>query len=217
MRRNAPRSRRGFTLVEVTLVAGLTMFLAVLLSSVWKNISLFTTDAVGRGQLMQEMDLAAASLSRDLAGSLPVLATSTFSNGKPDSGRWIAWQHPFNTELWLCYDGGTCPDGVPDPDWTHLTPNDTAIRYYLANDPDGDVATKILVRDTIVNSNVVSTFVVARSVNTNTVNGLGCMTVDEDAGFVRITLQFKYQQHVGSRYFGPEYLRTFTLEAKAPP
>ena len=105
MKRNAPRNRRGFTLAEVTLVAGLSVFLAVLLSSVWKNINLFTTDAVGRGQLMQEMDLAAASLSRDLAGSLPVLASSSFSDGKPDSGRWIDWQHPGNTELKLCYDG----------------------------------------------------------------------------------------------------------------
>ena len=113
----------------------------------WKNISLFTTDAVGRGQLMQEMDMAAASLSRDLAGSLPILATSsvasgTLGNGRPDSGRWIAWQHhyPFNDELWLCYDGGTCPDGVPDTDWSNTNPNDTVIRYHLADDPDEDVS-----------------------------------------------------------------------------
>ena len=212
MRKHVSRNRRGFTLVEVTLVAGLTVFLAVLLASVWKNINLFTTDAVGRGQLMQEMDLAAASLSRDLAGSLPVLATSTFSNGKLDSGRWIDWQHPYNTDLWLCYDGGTNPDGVPDSNWMHSNPNDTVIHYYLVVDPNQDALdsnhTNILVRDTIVNSSVVSTFHVARSVKS--------MTVDEDAGFVKITLQFKYQQHVGSNWFGLEYLRTFTLEAKAP-
>jgi hypothetical protein len=206
MRKHMPRSRRGFTLVEVTLVAGLTVFLAVLLSSVWKNINLFTTDAVGRGQLMQEMDLAAASLSRDLAGSLPVLATSTFSNGKQDSGRWIAWQHPSNTELKLCYDGRdgqTSPDGVAD--WTGTT--DTVIQYYLDVDPNPDVATKVLVRENI--SDLPPTkFIVARNLDN--------MTIDEDAGFARIKLEFRYQQRSGSRYFGPEYLRTFTLEAKAP-
>jgi hypothetical protein len=200
--------RRGFTLVEVTLVAALTVFLAVLLSSVWKNIGLFTTDAVGRGRLMQEMDLAAASFSRDLAGSAPVLATSTFGNGKPDSGRWVGWQHPGNTELWLCYDGGTCPNGTPD--WTGA--NDTVIRYYLADDPNPDVNQKtgILIRENR-SDNPPTSFIVAR--NLDRTNGL---IVDADGEFVKITLQFKYQQHSGSNYFGPEYVRAFTLEARAP-
>ena len=142
------RGRRGFTLVEVTLVTGLTVFLAVLLSSVWRNITLFTNDAVGRGQLMEEIDLATASLSRDLAGSLPIVATSSFAvgTGKPDSGRWIAWQHPGNTELWLAYDGVTCPNGLLDNNnWNNTT--DTVIRYYLTPDPDSDVQTQILVRE----------------------------------------------------------------------
>jgi prepilin-type N-terminal cleavage/methylation domain-containing protein len=140
MRRDLPRHRRGFTLIEVMLVAGLTVFLSVLLSSVWKNISLFTADAVGRGQLMQEMDLVAASFSRDLAGGLPYPANATYSNGKPDSGRWIAWQTNVDkNDLKLCYDGGSPPDGTAD--WTGAT--DTVIHYYLAADPDPDVITKI--------------------------------------------------------------------------
>jgi type II secretory pathway pseudopilin PulG len=199
-----PHNRRGFTLVEVMLVAGLTVFLAVLLSSVWRNISLFTTDAVGRGQLMQEMDLTASSFSRDLAGGLPLPANTSFSSGKPDSGRWIAWKtNTDKNELWLCYDGGSCPDG--EPDWSGVT--DTVICYRLVSDPDGDVATKILIREN--ESDVpASSFNVAR--------GISSMSVDADGDFAKITLQFKYQQRFGSRYFGPEYLRTLTLEAKVP-
>jgi hypothetical protein len=210
MKINTPRNRCGFTLAEVTLVTGLTVFLAVLLSSVWKNINLFTTDAVGRGQLMQEMDLAAAALSRDLAGSLPVLASSTFSgssDGKPDSGRWIAWLHPGNTELKLCYDGGTCPDGAAD--WTGTV--DTVIRYYLDPDPNTDITTKVLVRENACDLPPTK-FIVARNLDSMTVEA-GAGT---DAGFILITLQFKYQQRSGNKYFGPVYLRKYTLQARAP-
>jgi hypothetical protein len=207
MSRNMPR-RRGFTIIEVTLVAGLSVFLAVLLSSVWKNINLFTADAVGRGQLMQEMDMAAASLSRDLAGSLPILATAsvaggTLGDGKPDTGRWVAWQHPGDDELWLAYDSGSCPNGVFDGIWTSTM--DTVIRYHLDPDPDPNVTTKVLVRE---NRTDATSFTVARGVNS--------MTVEEDAGFAKIALQFKYQQRSGAKYFGPIYLRKFTLEARAP-
>jgi type II secretory pathway pseudopilin PulG len=203
MRKTIPHDRRGFTLVEITLVTGLTVFLAVLLSSVWKSINGFTTDAVGRGQLMQEMDLAVASLSRDLGGSVPILGSTSFGIGRPDEGRWVGWQHPTDVELWLCYDGGTCPDGAAD--WSGTT--DTVIRYYLAPDADTNVTTKVLVRE---NRSVLpyARFSVARNINS--------MTVNDDGGFVRIVLQFRYQQRSGATYFGPEYLRTFTLEAEAP-
>jgi hypothetical protein len=206
MRAIRSHNRRGFTLVEITVVTGLTVFLAVLLSSVWKNLNVFTTDAVGRGQLIQEMDMAAASLSRDLGGSLPIKASTSSVDAdsqRPDQGRWIGWQHPSNSELWLCFDAGACPDGAPD--WSGTT--DTVIRYFLVPDPDANATTQILVRE---NRNTSTQFVVARNVNG--------MTVDVDPGnnFARIALQFRYQRHSGARYFGPEYLRAFTLEARPP-
>lgn len=203
MRIANPHNRRGFTLVEITLVSGLTVFLAVLLSSMWRNINGFTADAVGRGQLVQEMDMAIASLSRDLSGSLPVLASSSFDNGRPDGGRWVGWDHPSNTELLLCYDGGACPNGVPD--WAGTT--DTVIHYYLVPDADTNVTTKVLVREN-ESTTPHTKFNVARNINS--------MTVDSDNGFARIALQFRYQQRSGPAYFGPEYLRTVTLEARAP-
>jgi type II secretory pathway pseudopilin PulG len=208
MTRHVSHSRRGFTLVEVTLVAMLTVFLAVLLSSVWKNISLFTTDALGRGQLMQEMDMAAASLSRDLAGTLPILATTTFSGAdqRPDANRWIEWKKEVGSggdELWLAYDASNTPNGSPD--WTGTT--DTVICYRLIDDPNTDVTTKILIRENKSELPATS-FIVARGVNS--------MTIEADGDYVKATLQFKFQRRSGSRYFGPEYLRTFSLEAKIP-
>jgi type II secretory pathway pseudopilin PulG len=209
MRRHVSHSR-GFTLVEVTLVAMLTVFLAVLLSSTWKNISLFTTDAVGRGQLMQEIDMAAASFSRDLSGTLPILATTTFSGAdqRPDANRWIAWKKEVGSdgdELWLAYDASGNPNGSPD--WSCAPGSDTIICYRLIDDPNTDVTTKILIRENKSDLPVTS-FIVARGVNS--------MTVEADGDYVKITLQFKFQRRAGSRYFGPEYLRTLSLEAKVP-
>ena len=63
--------RKGFTLLEVTIVSGLMVFLAVLLSSAWTGVGRSTTDLIARSQLLQEMNLAVAAISRDLGGSLP--------------------------------------------------------------------------------------------------------------------------------------------------
>ncbi len=197
---NAPR---GFTLLEITITSGLTVFLAILLSSVWGGIEKFTADAIGRGQLVQEIDFAVASLSRDLGGGLPVLAAQTFIGGKPDHDRWIGWQHPDDSELWLCFDGGTCPDGAAD--WSGTT--DSIIRYALENDPDPNAATKVLVRED-QSVSPARKFVAARN--------LEDMSVEDEENFIKITLRFKFQQRSGGRYFGPEYQRTIVLKAKAP-
>jgi len=194
---------RGFTLLEITITSGLTVFLAILLSSVWGGIEKFTADAIGRGQLVQEIDFAVASLSRDLGGGLPVMAAQTFIGGKPDHDRWIGWQHPDDTELWLCFDGGTCPDGAAD--WSGTTAS--IIRYALENDPDPNAATKVLVREDRSVSPA-RKFVAARN--------LEGMSVEDEENFIKITLRFKFQQRSGGRYFGPEYQRTIVLKAKAP-
>lgn len=195
MRKAAPHSRRGFTFVEVTVATTLTVFLAMLLASTWgwTRQAGFPTDVVARGRLLQEIDLAVAALSRDLCGSLAI--PTSFDNVNQD--RWIAWQHPTNTELRLCYDVN--PDG--NPDWSATT--DAVIRYYLADDPNAAFTTKVLRRE---DCNAGTTFAVARHVD--------AMIVDSEtisgSEFVKMQLTFKYQRA------DSEYTRTLTLKTRAP-
>lgn len=121
--------RRGFTLVEVTVVSGLMTAFAVLLASVWSGVGHTAADLVLRSQLVQERDLAVVALSRDLCGNLG----GPDRTGSKQMGRWIAWDMPTNSEdsahrdLRLLYDG----NGNNDLTWT--APN-TAIRYTVEDD-----------------------------------------------------------------------------------
>jgi hypothetical protein len=197
MRMPKPHGRRAFTLLEVTIVSGLTAFLAMLLASVWTwtNKAGFPHDVIIRGRVLQEMDMAVSALSRDLGGSLAIPS----SLGNVAQGRWIGWQQVGNAELWLCYDGGANPDGMTN--WIE-TP-DTVIRYYLASDPDPNVATSILVRE---DQSANTTFAVARHVDS--------MVVDSDVSsgdeFVKVQLTFKYRRS------DAEYTRKVTLSARTP-
>jgi hypothetical protein len=197
MKTHTPYRRRGFTLVEVTIVSGLTAFLALLLSSTWywTNNAGFPNDLIIRGRLLQEMDMAISSFSRDLGGSLAVPS----SYNDIQQGRWIAWQTVGNTDLSLCYDGSDNPDG--DPTWSGTT--DTVIHYYLEADPDEHLSTKILVRE---DENTGVKFTVARYVDS--------MAVDSEmisgSEFVTIELAFKRS------YINRDYNRKFTLKARAP-
>jgi hypothetical protein len=193
--------RRGFTLLEVTVASTLTAFLGMLLCSTWFWIGKagFPGDAVIRGRLLQEMDMAVAALSRDLCGSLAI--PSSFEPASPSSfsninqGRWIAWQHPLNAELSLCYDDE--PDGEQGS-------SDIVIRYYLATDPDATVTTGILMREDSRTPG--AAFAVARHVDS--------LIVDSEtisgSEYVKIQLTFKY--HLPSN----EYTRMITLNARAP-
>ena len=198
MRTNAMqrRRRRGYTIVEVTIAGGLTVFLGVLLSSIWANLCGSTVDLIGRSRLVQEMNLAVASIGRDLGGSLAVPASSSLEGSTLEQGRWIGWQHPGDAELRLCFDAGAAPDGVCD--WTGVS--DTVIRYFLEADPNPATTTKILVRE---KQNDGTRFVAAKN--------LSAMTVDADGGFVRIVLTFKYRLRSGVDCF-----RTVTLKARPP-
>ncbi len=157
--------RRAFTLLEVTVVSGLTVFLAVLLSSAWSAIGRPASDLAGRGQIVQEMELAVTTLSRDLGGSS---VNPSARLGDKSVGRWVGWTQPGNNQLWLCFDGGTEPNGQAD--WTDP---DSVIVYHL----DGDTLLRW-------DHNAGTTFAVARDLTDLAVTAEGT-----DA--VRIVLSFE--------------------------
>ena len=205
------RHRRGFTLLEVTVVSGLTAFLAVLLSSAWAGITKSTVDLVGRGRLIQEMDMAVASLSRDLGGCLAVPSSSGNLGGE-DQGVWIGYWAPSSVptvdKLRLCFDGGNNPNGKAD--WDPLTGNpdagstDKIIEYRLEPyDDSHGVASNVLVRQKVYPEPSDEKFVVAKNVD-------GMIVDVSDPAFIKIELTFKYHS------FNGEYMRKCTLIARTP-
>jgi prepilin-type N-terminal cleavage/methylation domain-containing protein len=185
-----PYRRNGFTLIELTIVSGLMAFLAVLLSSAWMSMGKSCTNLITRGQLVQEMNLAAASLSRDLGGSLP---DPTSRLGGKKLAQWVGWLQPSNSALWLCFDGGTDPNGSAD--W--MSP-DTVVRYYLANDPDTSLTTKILVREDV---NAGTSFTVAKYVDSS-----GFQVSTDANNDLQVDLTFKYR----------DLTRTCRITARTP-
>jgi prepilin-type N-terminal cleavage/methylation domain-containing protein len=161
------RHCRAFTLVEVTIVSTLMALLAAMLSSAWSGIGRPAAELIVRGRLYQEMDIAAASLTHDLAGSL---ANPEGRLGGKTQGRWLAWSQPTPGQLWLCYDGGSNPDALPD--WGSP---DTVITYL--------VTANMLKR---IDQSAGTTFNVARYVDNMQI------TADGTDG-VRIELTFKFR------------------------
>ncbi len=166
--------RNGFTLVEVVLASGLTVFLAVVLSTTWACLSRPTSELIAWSQLFQEMDLATAALARDLGGALPEFRDASGGLGGKKQGRLLACMCTTDSagdHLWLCYDGGTNPDGVATWD---LSTGDTTIEYYVdpATDP-GSGSFQRLIRVNHTGSTT-ATFTVARYVaSMNVIDGGG--------------------------------------------
>jgi type II secretory pathway pseudopilin PulG len=196
--------RRGFTLVEVTIVSGLTAFLAILLSSAWMGMSRSTVDLVGRGRLIQELDMAVASLSRDLGGSLAV-ASSSNNLGRGDTGAWINYEKladpQYGDKLRLYFDGGDNPSVKNAPN--------TVIEYHLESyDESPDQSSNVLVRQENPDD-FGEKFVVAKNVDSmNIIVPEAGFTGD---GFIEIELTFKYH------YTNGEFTRKCALKAKIPP
>jgi type II secretory pathway component PulJ len=159
-------NRKAFTLLEVTIVSGLMALLAVVLSSAWVGLGRPVVDLIERTQLLQEMNLAVAALSRDLGGSL---ADPDGRLGDKNAYRWVGWMEPKNSGLWLCFDD---PEGNGEPDWE---PPDVVIVYQLQ-------------ADALVRSNQASgeSFLVAKHIERMQVLPAG-----NDA--IRIRLTFKYR------------------------
>ena len=104
-----PSSRRAFTLIETLIVSGLMGFLAVLISATWSAFIRPTTDIANRCRIAQEASLALASLSRDLGGSLADNLTGTTSQYQI-----VGRMQPGTSQLRICYDGGSTPNGPAD-------------------------------------------------------------------------------------------------------
>jgi hypothetical protein len=116
--------------MEVTVVSGLTVFLAVMLSSTWALLNRPTADLIAWGQLFQEMDLATASLARDVGGGLSDFCNAAGQLGSKQQAALLACRRTsdYNGDhLQLCFDGQN-PTGQAS--WT--PPTQTVIDYYVA-------------------------------------------------------------------------------------
>ncbi len=172
-----PNHRKGFSLVEVTIVGVLMAALAVLLSSAWVGVGKTAVSLIGRSRLVQERDLAMAALSRDLGGSLADSDPNSYARkGDKATGRWLRWENPVNAllpsnkDLKLFYDGET---------------TETTIRYLVKEDTDTGVSTLILVRRK--NETPSTDFTVAKNVYSMNV------TLDPDNKAAEIVLCFQYR------------------------
>jgi hypothetical protein len=202
------RRRSGFTLLEVTLVSGLTVFLAVMLSSTWVLFSRPTAELIAFGHLFQEMDVAVASLTRDLGGSLPNYRNASGQPGGRSQGCLLECRRVNDTNgdhLQLCFDGGDNPNGQVD--WG-LPTNDTLVDYYV----DGGSHTLIRSEQAPGTTFTTSTsFKVARNVDS--------LQITDGGNTLQITLTFKYPKvSIVVPEHGTETLtRTCTLITKKSP
>ncbi len=177
-----PTSQRrdGFTLLEVMLASVLTVSLAVMLGTSWRQLSRPMSDLIIWGQLFQEMDIAVATLARDLGGSLPEYNDTTNADaplGGKRQGLLIAVRTTTDIDgnhLQLCFDGGPNPDGMAD--WGQ--PNDTVIDYRV------DSASHKLIRSNTTN-HATTSFTVAQDVDSMSVAPAANNTF-------QITLNLKY-------------------------
>ena len=162
MSRTRP-DNRGFTLMEIMLVGAMTSLLAVFLSAAWSGFGQPSADALVRCRVMQEAQLAAASLAADFGGSL-----ANQFQGTKQSGRMVGRMIIGDSRLWLCFDGGSL-NGVAD--WG--TP-DTVITY-------GVQANQLIRSDLKAGTD----FVVASNVE--------AMALQEQGDGVKIELTFSYR------------------------
>lgn len=164
-RRGLPR---GFSLVEVSVASGLMAFLAVLLSQTWTALGRPLAETAARARLAQEADLALAALSRDLGGSL---SNSAGRIGAKSAWAYVGRLQPGGNQLWLCFDGGSPPNGIPD--WAAP---DAVISYEV----DGDALVRV---DHLAGTS----FVVARHV--------ASLAVSSSGNECQITLTFVWRTH----------------------
>jgi type II secretory pathway component PulJ len=160
-----PASRSGFTLAEAVIVSMFTAFLATLISATWSAFVRPTADIAERCRVAQEASLALAALSRDFAGSY-----SDDPTGDEQKLKLVGRTQPDNSQLRLCFDGGTTPNGIAD--WAAP---DLIVTYYVDSNRlvrwDEDSGT---------------TFIVARDLDSFEATDLG-------GGQVQLDLTFQFR------------------------
>jgi hypothetical protein len=160
--------------MEVTVTSGLTVFLAVLLSSTWALLNRPTAGLIAWGQIFQEMDLATASIARDVGGGLSDYANPGSPLGNKQQGALLGCRRTNDLNgdhLQLCFDGQN-PTGQAQ--WN--PPAQTIIDYYVSN------GSNILTR---WNQTSGTFFTVAKNV-------AQMQVVDNGGSTLQITLTFTY-------------------------
>jgi hypothetical protein len=102
-------ARRGFSLAEVSVASGLLVMLAALLSSAWTGLGRPMLNSAYRSIIAKEAGLALACLARDFGGGLPEGST-----GGKLQYQLVGRTQPGGDQLWLCFDGGSAPNGLAD-------------------------------------------------------------------------------------------------------
>ena len=209
MKRKLQR-RNGFTLLDVAVASVLTAILAVMLSSTWVMFSKPTSSLIAWGQLFQEMDIAVATLARDLGGSLP-------DNQTGNKNQWLLIGCKTTNDLdgdhlMLCFDGGNSPSG--ELKWT--TTGNTIIDYYV------DSSKHVLYRKKTDTSDQYGKFVVVASNVESPVAGVNGMVIDNDPNDgnnlrIQLTFTFHFPGESGSHYWMQPLSRKCVLIVKKMP
>lgn len=109
MDRTPKRKRRGFTLLELLIAAGLSVGMVLITAQFWRYYSRQLEDLKARAHVAQELRIALGAIRRDMGpavGATPVGAD----------------------QVLLCIDGGPDPDGTAE--WGAP---DTLVTYSLVN------------------------------------------------------------------------------------
>jgi type II secretory pathway component PulJ len=212
MKRQQQR-RNAFTLLDVAVASVLTAVLATMLSSTWGMFSKPTSSLIAWGQLFQEMDIAVATLARDLGGSLPENPNGSNKRQGLLVGCKTTNDLTYGDHLLLCFDGGNAPDGLAS--WNSDT-DDTIIDYYV------DSSKRVLYRQNMKTGNG-NAVVVASNVESSItgVNGLVItdITPSDPNGNLRIelTFTFHFPGESGSHYWMQPLSRKCILIVKKMP
>ncbi len=121
--KRARHSRRGFSLIEISVATTLVVMLAMLLSAAWTMLGKPMIQTVALCTIAQEADVALAYLASDLGGCPPAAAA-----GDKKSSQFVAWSVPNDNEFLLCFDSATDPNGLAD--WAAP---DHVISYQILN------------------------------------------------------------------------------------
>ncbi len=104
-----PNRSRGFSLVELMVVAAMTSFLLLMMSGMWRAFGRSLIETSDQARLLCEADLAVETLRRDFCGYLPASDTGDLKAGKLLARLVIGG----GSGILLCFDGPPA-NGVAD-------------------------------------------------------------------------------------------------------